>query len=235
MRTVRKKILIVDDVLRFIHLQKTLLNRRDFELLIARSGREALDKTREENPDLIILDLYMPDMDGNAVCKELKSDPRTNHIPTLILLTDDADEYKELCIDAECDGYLAKPIRKDTLIPAIENHLQISPRRHKRLRTQILCTVTDEDGKREGIIHTLSLNGALIETTPPLLPGDILQVDLSLNDTDVRIFLQVAVRWARNIGDSHPNGAGCEFMDVGREDLESIRSYLALRSEDIED
>jgi CheY-like chemotaxis protein len=235
MRTVRKKILIVDDVLRFIHLQKTLLNRLDFELLIARSGREALDKTREESPDLIILDLYMPDMDGNAVCKELKSDPRTNHIPTLILLTDDADEYRELCIDAECDGYLAKPIRKDTLIPAIENHLQIPPRRHKRVRMQLPCIIMDEDGEREGIIHTLTPNGAFIETDPPPLPGDILKIDFVLIDTGQKLSLQTAVRWSRDLGDSYPDGGGCEFMSILQKEFESIRDYLAPRSENIED
>ena len=234
-RTVRKKILIVDDVQMFVQLQKTLLNRQDFELLTARSGREALDKAREENPDLILLDLYMPDINGDIVCKELKSDPMTKEIPILIITTDDAAEYRELCIEAGCDGYLTKPLRKDTLIPAIENHLQMPPRRHKRIRTQIPCTVTDEDGKREGIIHALSPNGAFIETDPPLLPGDILNVDFTLDDTGAKVSLQTSVRWARNIGDSHPNGAGCEFLDVQREDLESIRSYLASRSEDIED
>ena len=235
MRIVRKKILIVDDVKMFVQLQKTLLSRQDFELLTVRSGREALVKAREESPDLVLLDLYMPDINGDAVCKELKSDPTTKEIPILIITTDDAEEFRELCNEAGCDGYLTKPIRKDTLIPAIENHLQIPPRRHKRIRTQIPCTVTDEDGEREGIIHTLSSNGAFIETTPPPLPGDILKIDFTLDDTSGNVSLQAAVRWTRIIGDSHPDGGGCEFMDVGREDFESIRSYLSSRSEDIED
>lgn len=235
MRTAKKKLLVVDDVQMFIQLQRTLLSRQDFELLIVRSGRETLGKAREENPDLILLDLYMPDMDGNTVCKELKSDPTTSHIPILILTTDDADEFRELCIEAGCDGYITKPLRRDTLVPAVENHLQVPPRRHKRVRTQIPCTVVDEDGEREGIIHTLSPSGAFIETAPPPLPGDIITVYFTLDDTDVRISLQAAVRWARNTGNSHPDGAGCEFMDVQQKNLESIRSYLALRFEDIED
>jgi len=235
MRTVKKKILIVDDVQMFIQLQRTLLSRQDFELMTARSGQAALDKAREEHPDLILLDLYMPDINGDIVCKELKSDPATEGIPILIITTDDADEYRNLCIEAGCDGYLTKPIRKDTLIPAIESHLQISPRRHKRVRTHLPCSITDKDVKKEGTIHTLSPNGAFIETTPPPIPGDIIKVDLTLDDTGARLSLQATVRWARSVGDSHPDGAGCEFMDIGREDHELIRTYLSSRSEDVED
>jgi len=235
MRTVRKKILIVDDVLVFTQLQRTLLNRQDFTLLTVRSGREAIDKAREENPDLILLDLYMPDINGDAVCKALKEDHATKQIPVLIITTDDADEFRELCIEAGCDGHITKPLRKDTFIPAVESHLQIPPRRHRRARTQVSCTVTDEDGKRKGIIHTLSPNGAFIETDPPPLPGDIIKIDLTLDDTGVRLSLQAAVRWARKTGDNQPDGAGCEFINGQREDLDSIRNYLAPRSVDIED
>jgi len=235
MRTARKKILTVDDVLMFIQLQKTLLNRKDFTLLTAVSGQEALHKARLENPDLIFLNLYMPDMNGNTVCKELKNDPMTNHIPILIITTDDTEESRELCIEAGCDGHLTKPLRKDTLVPTVENHLKVPPRRHKRVSTRIPCTVTDEDGEREGIIHTFSPSGAYIETDPPPLPGEIMKVEIVLIDTGQKLSLQAAVRWSRDLGDSYPDGGGYEFMDVGQEDLESIRSYLALRSESIED
>ncbi|MCJ7499709.1 response regulator [bacterium] len=235
MRRVTKKILIVEDVQMFVQLQKTLLNRQDFTLLTARSGQGALDAARQEKPDLILLDLYMPDMNGYDVCRELKSDPATEHIPILIITTDDAEEFREMCIEAGCDGHLTKPIRKDTLIPAIEDHLKIPPRRHNRVRTVIPCTVTDEDGGKEGIIHTLSPYGAYIETDPPPLPGDILNIDFTLDDTGAKLSLMAAVRWSRKMGDSHPDGGGCEFMDIGPEELDSIRSYLAPRSNDIED
>lgn len=235
MHTVRKKILIVDDVKMFVQLQKTLLSRQDFTLLTAISGREALVIAREENPDLILLDLYMPDMNGDAVCKELKGDPATREIPILIITTDDAREYRELCIEAGCDGYLTKPIRKDTLMPAIETHLKIPPRRHKRVSTQVPCKVAGEEGVKEGTIHTLSPNGAFIETDPPPVPGDILKVNFTLGDEGPEVSLQAAVRWARNIGDSHPDGAGYEFLDLQREDHESITNYLAALGEYIED
>ena len=235
MRTVTKKILIVEDIQMFVQLQKTLLSREDFTLLAARSGQGALEAARQEKPDLILLDLYMPDMNGYDVCRELKSDPATEHIPILIITSDDAEEFRELCIEAGCDGHLTKPIRKDTFIPAIESHLQIPPRRHKRVRTMIPCIVTREDEGEEGIIHTLSPYGAYIETDPPPLPGDILNVDFILDDTGTKLSLMAAVKWSREMGDSHPDGGGYQFMDIGPEVLESIRSYLAPRSNDVED
>ena len=235
MRRVTKKILIVEDVQMFVQLQKTLLNRQDFTLLTARSGQGALDAARQEKPDLILLDLYMPDMNGYDVCRELKSDPATEHIPILIITADDAEEFREMCIEAGCDGHLTKPIRKDTLIPAIEDHLKIPPRRHSRVMIRIPCTVTDEDGEKEGIIHTLTPKGAFIETVPSCVPGDIVNIEFTLDDTGAKLSLQAAVRWARKMDDSHPDGSGCEFMDIGPEELDSIRSYLAPRSNDIED
>jgi CheY-like chemotaxis protein len=235
MRRVTKKILIVEDIQMFVQLQKTLLSREDFTLLAARSGQGALDAARQEKPDLILLDLYMPDMNGYDVCRELKSDPATEHIPILIITSDDAEEFREMCIEAGCDGHLTKPIRKDTFIPAIESHLQIPPRRHSRVRTLVPCTVTDEYGKKEGVIHTLTPRGAFIETDPYCLPGDIINIEFSLDDSGAKLSLQAAVRWVREIDDSHPNGSGCEFMDIGPEELESIRSYLVPRSNDIED
>ena len=235
MCSVTKKILIVEDVQMFVQIQKTLLNRQDFTLLTPRTGQEALEAAREEKPDLILLDLYMPDMNGYDVCRELKNDPATEHIPVLIITTDDAEEFREMCIEAGCDGYLAKPIRKDTLVPAMENHLKIPPRRHKRIRTVIPCKVTDEDGGKEGIIHALSPYGAYIETDPPPLPGDILNIDFTLDDTGAKLSLMATVRWSRKMEDSHPDGSGCEFMDIESEELDSIRSYLARRSNDIED
>ena len=235
MRTVRKKILIVDDVQTFIQLQKTLLNRQDFTLLTVRSGREAIHKAREESPDLILVDLYMPDMNGDAVCRELKNDSATKEIPILIITTDDADEFREMCIEAGCDGHITKPLRKDTFIPAVEIHLKIPPRRHRRLGTLIPCTVTDEDGEREGMIHNLSSNGAFIETVPQPIAGDILEIAFTLEDTAAKVSLQAAVRWARNGGDGRPTGGGCEFLNAQREDFEFIRSYLASWLEDVED
>lgn len=235
MLTVTKKILIVDDVQMFIQLQKTLLSRKDFTIITARSGREALLAARRELPDLILLDLYMPDINGDTVCKELKSDETTRDIPILIITTDDTDEIRQICDEAGCDGYLTKPISKDILIPAVEDHLRIPPRRHKRIRTRIPCTITDDGGPGEGTIHTLTPNGAFIETDPPPVPGDIINVEFMLKDGGAKLSLQAAVRWSRNVGDSHPDGGGCEFINIQLEDLQSIASYLAAQPRDAEE
>ena len=235
MRTAVRKIIIVDDVQMFIQVQKTLLNRKDFTLLTAGTGREALHNAIVEKPDLILLDLYMPDMNGDTVCRELKNSLNTKHIPILILTTDDEAETREACAEAGCDGHLTKPLSKDILIPAIESYLQIPPRRHQRVRAKIPCTLIDEDGQREGIIHTLSPGGAFIETDPPPQAGDIVQVIFTLIDTGQKLSLQASIRWAREVGNSQPDGGGCEFIGIPQEDIESIRSYLALRPNDVED
>ena len=225
----KRKILIVDDVELFVQLQKTIVSRADFEILTAKSGGEALRITREEKPDLILLDLFMPDINGDAVCRQLKEDPATRDIPILIITTEEVEGYRDICRDAGCDGYLTKPIRRGVLMPAVERHLEMYPRRHRRIRTQIECTITGVDGEPTGTIHTLSPYGAFIEVNPPPTPGTALEVAFQLGEGSNFLKLNSVVRWTRQLADSHPDGAGCEFLDAEWDDYQVIRDYVLER------
>ena len=70
----KKKVLLVDDVQLFLEQEKTFFNRNDFELLLARRGSEAIRIIREEKPELVFMDLYMPEADGDRCCHMIKSD-----------------------------------------------------------------------------------------------------------------------------------------------------------------
>ena len=80
-----KKILLVDDDPDLVNAARMILEAKNFEVAAAYGGVEGLQKARTENPDLIVLDVMMPDKDGYAVCKELKSDPQLSRIPVLLL------------------------------------------------------------------------------------------------------------------------------------------------------
>ena len=79
-----KNLLLVDDVELFLAMEKSFLQRREFILHTAKSGREALEKAKAIMPDLILLDLHMPDISGDKVCSQLKMDTRFEHIPIMI-------------------------------------------------------------------------------------------------------------------------------------------------------
>ncbi len=81
----KKKILLVDDVHLFLEQEKTFFNRGQFDLLLADNGNEALRIIREERPDLVFIDLYMPDMDGDKCCHLIKSDENLRKIPVIMV------------------------------------------------------------------------------------------------------------------------------------------------------
>ena len=80
------KFLLVDDVELFLNLEKSFLDRESFIIDTARSGKEALEKIRADKPDLVLLDLYMPEMNGDEVCRQIKSDPLTRDIIVIMMI-----------------------------------------------------------------------------------------------------------------------------------------------------
>jgi DNA-binding response OmpR family regulator len=127
----KAKILIVDDDPDILTAIGAVLEARDYEVVTAPDGEEGLDKLRDEKPDLMILDLLMPKMDGFAVCKELK-DPRRakySNIPILILTSvkEEASRRRyelETGLAMDVDDYVEKPIDPYTLLERVEKLLK---------------------------------------------------------------------------------------------------------------
>ena len=120
-----KKILIVDDDSDFVEAVTLILNPKEFEVVTACNGREGLKKVKTERPDLIVLDVMMPEKDGYTVCRELKSDPQWNHIPILLLTgvvshISTTRYTQEMGMETEADDYLDKPVEPEVLVKRIE-------------------------------------------------------------------------------------------------------------------
>jgi len=105
----RQKILIVDDELDTLIPLKRALEAEDYQVVEASSGLEAIEKTRSHHPDILLLDLMMPGMDGTEVCKVLKEDPSTGHIPIIMLTAKGEIEDKIEGIETGADDYVTKP------------------------------------------------------------------------------------------------------------------------------
>ena len=80
-----RRILLADDVELFLKLEATFFNRNEFDLMTARSGNEALRIIQEAEPELVFMDLYMPDMDGDECCRLVKADQRFRHVPIIMV------------------------------------------------------------------------------------------------------------------------------------------------------
>jgi two-component system alkaline phosphatase synthesis response regulator PhoP len=115
-----KKILAVDDERHIVRLVEVNLQRAGYEVVTAYDGREALEKVQSENPDLVVLDVMMPYMDGFEVLKNLKADPATAEIPVIMLTAkaQDADVFKGWQSGVDC--YLTKPFNPMELLTFVK-------------------------------------------------------------------------------------------------------------------
>jgi len=119
------KILIVDDDAEIREFIKFALKKEGYELDDAGSGKEALKKILEFKPDLMLLDIMMPILDGYSVCKILRDDPKYSPSPKIIILTARDSEWdRKLSELVEADSFVAKPFKPEDLISKIEKTLK---------------------------------------------------------------------------------------------------------------
>ena len=120
------RILVVDDDRQSVKMMQVLLENNCYEVIIARDGREGLEKAKTENLDLIILDVMMPEIDGIKVCRTLKFDYRYKKIPIIILSTLDQEDDFKVGKEAGADAYITKPYNATILLAKIEELLEKS-------------------------------------------------------------------------------------------------------------
>ncbi|MEM9878660.1 MAG: response regulator, partial [Pseudomonadota bacterium] len=119
------RILIVDDVMPNRKLLQVKLEREYFDVLTASSGAEALDIVKREQPDLILLDVMMPDMDGFEVCRQLKKDPATAFLPVVLVTGLDHPEDRVAGLQAGADDFLTKPLDDTSLYARVRSLVRL--------------------------------------------------------------------------------------------------------------
>ncbi len=114
-----KKILVVDDEPRVVKLLKARLEKNGYSVIVAKEGQEALDKTYQEDPDLIILDIMLPNIDGYNVCRILRSDEKYKAIPIIMLTGRTLARDIKAGMDVGAVSYVQKPFNADVLLGLI--------------------------------------------------------------------------------------------------------------------
>ena len=118
-----KKILVVEDEIQILELILTVFGLEGYEVLSAKNGDEALRMSRELEPDVLILDKRLPDMDGIEVCTSLKSDEKTSHLKILMLSGLSQDYDLKEAYQAKADAYMTKPFGIKQLVGKVEELL----------------------------------------------------------------------------------------------------------------
>jgi two-component system, cell cycle response regulator DivK len=120
----KAKILLIEDNPENRYLVTFLLQQRGHEVIPAESGPLGLQLAASIRPDLILLDIQLPGMDGHAVARTLKSDPRLQHIPVIAVTSYAMVGDRDKCLAAGAEGYIEKPINPESFVAEVERFLQ---------------------------------------------------------------------------------------------------------------
>lgn len=119
----KARILLIEDNAQNRYLTTFLLERRGHEVIVAETGPKGLALGHTCCPDLILLDIQLPGMDGHAVARALKSDQQLRGIPVIAVTSHAMVGDREKCLEAGAEGYIEKPIDPDTFVEEIERYL----------------------------------------------------------------------------------------------------------------
>ena len=129
-------ILVVEDNLDNYELVRTILEMVGYDTFLADNGRDGVTAARKQKPDLILMDMALPEMDGWSATKLIREDPETAHIPMIALTVHTLPLERKRALDAGVDAYLSKPYDAGQLIRLVESVLKNSKKNKKKTKTK---------------------------------------------------------------------------------------------------
>ena len=119
-----KKVLLVDDSTTTLLMEQMIVSRRtSYECVTASNGLEAVAKAETENPDLVLMDVVMPLMNGFEACKKLRAMEKTRNTPIILVTTRGEESYVEAGFQSGCNDYITKPINSNELVSLLTSYL----------------------------------------------------------------------------------------------------------------
>lgn len=219
----QKKVLLVDDVGLFLQLEETFFKRKNCIILTARSGEEALKIVNENKPDLIVLDYYMPGMNGDEVCRIIKSDDRFKDVPVIMVSKSSKTEDIEKCLKAGADHYITKPIKQTELLEKAAELMNIPVRRSMRIFVKIEIEGKHKKEAFFGRTENISTEGIFIICDKNLEVNSIVTLKFFLPGRKDEIVLKgviVRVDPSKNIG------YGIKFTEIANSTKEKLHNFI---------
>jgi CheY-like chemotaxis protein len=229
-----RTILLVDDAVMFLEIQKNFLKMSTLKVQCARDGVEALGLTRDARPDLVIMDLHMPRMNGAECCAAIKKDPDLRSTPVIMTTSAGKAEDHALCRSAGCDFLMTKPFERGLFLDMVRRFIPELDRREPRIPFSAKIRFHAFRVNMTGTVMDLSARGIYVATEFKLETGTEIVLAFSLSEREGDLFqAKGVVRWT-NSGEErrkvdYPSGFGLEFTAVAGESLSILQRYLARR------
>jgi uncharacterized protein (TIGR02266 family) len=226
----KKKVLLADDIELFLELEKTFFRRENFELLTARTGPKAFEIINEQRPDLVFMDLYMPELDGDECCRRVKADPQLRTTPIVIVTTMGDAQAQERCRACGCDEVLLKPINRHLFTETARRFLSVPSRVEPRIPARLEVTYGAGQQALSDFSVNISTGGLFLETATPLPIATDLQLVFTLPVRAQPIRCKGRVAWVNHVEmpvkPGFPSGIGVQMLDLSLDDMHAIRDFM---------
>lgn len=205
------KILIVDDVAANVLLLKVLLANEKFQIVTARNGREALEQVKAENPDLLLLDVMMPEMSGFEVAEHLRNNPETEDVPIIFLTALNGASDVVKAFHSGANDFISKPFNKEELMIRVRHQISLVAAKRALIERneELHRTITSRDKLYSVIAHDLRsplgsikmvLNMLIINLPPETIGAEMHELLTVANQTTEETFalLDNLLKWTKS-------------------------------------
>lgn len=229
----KRKILIVDDDRQVLKLLRASLENHGFEVVEGCTGKEAVDLNHRQQPDLILMDLNMPEMGGIAACKLIKRQKKARYVPIILLTAQNRTEDKTRGLDSGADDYLTKPFEMPELLARIRSLLRIKHLTEQLQRTRaklieakqlaaVAAAAVTVNDKINSPLTRIIINLEIVESKMPGPLRDLCRQNLNQISEAARKISALTKKMAVMSKPNFTNYlAGTTMLDIDIDDIEN--------------
>jgi CheY-like chemotaxis protein len=212
----QRHVLVVDDIKLFQDIMRGYLATSDVTVAVAANGQEALDQVNKRRPDIIYMDLHMPDMPGDVCCRLLKTNPEFSDIPIIMVIASGKDADHQSCIAAGCNAIITKPINRRVFLNCGNKYLHGIDRRDMRYEFQTTVVISDSSQTYYGICKDISFGGLYLASDQQPAIDERLTLTIIIEGDVLDVWGRVA--WcnfsSQRVKPCFDEGFGIEFLDM---------------------
>ena len=227
----KKKVLLVDDVEFIVDVMASYLKNSPVSTFRANNGKAAIDMALLHWPDLIVMDVAMPEMDGIEACRQIKVNEKLSHVPVILIYDPERDASAAELKAFGCDDVITKPLAREDFLTTTHQHLFHIERRERRAACQTTVSFAAEGATDQGLGVDISRSGMYVEYRGKALRKSNVDVSFLLATVSEKLVqAKGRIVWV-NQGHPRPNlgmpqGFGLEFQFLSEEAKAIINKYL---------